>query len=582
MAKAAGILQLGPSSAQAARTLGGQRQRVAMGRAIVRQPLVFLFDEPLSNLDAKLRAQTRLEIQKLHAELGVTSLFVTHDQVEAMTLAQRMIVMNAGRMEQIGTPAQVYATPATTFVAGFIGSPPMNLIRGRAEGQRFVVDVALACPRPAPRAGELIPACARARSLQAGARRAGPSGRDSARCWAPSGWCTGWWATGPSPCASTPPCPRRATARRWRCRPPAGQCTGSTRRRRLCGASVEPLGPTRSGSRTAAPASWRRRTRWRPSASARRHGYRAFECDVKLSADGVPFLLHDDTLHARRRTRHRRPSPVERAVAPDAGGWHSRASPASRSEPRGHRRLVQRNGFALNIEIKPTIGLERETGAAWWRAAAARLWQPVRPVQPLLSSFRPDALATARDAQPESDPRAAARPCRTGWFEQARRSAARPRHRHIRRWTAAVVARLQAAGMRALVLYGERQRRGATPARARHRRDHHRRGGSLLARRRLDERPSTEPRSRQRFRCRARAIDARVAHARRGRAPRERVLPQHALEVNRPARPRARCAGVARVHAHLDATRASVEGDGASARTASPIRPRPSEAPRRQ
>ena len=92
---------------------GGQRQRVAMGRAIVRQPQVFLFDEPLSNLDAKLRAQTRLEIQKLHRELGVTSLFVTHDQVEAMTLAQRMIVMNAGRMEQIGTPEEVYARPAT-------------------------------------------------------------------------------------------------------------------------------------------------------------------------------------------------------------------------------------------------------------------------------------------------------------------------------------------------------------------------------------------------------------------------------------------------------------------------------------
>ena len=109
---------------------GGQRQRVAMGRAIVRQPKVFLFDEPLSNLDAKLRAQTRLEIQKLHRELGITSLFVTHDQVEAMTLAQRMIVMNAGVMEQIGTPEEVYHRPASTFVAGFIGSPPMNLLKG--------------------------------------------------------------------------------------------------------------------------------------------------------------------------------------------------------------------------------------------------------------------------------------------------------------------------------------------------------------------------------------------------------------------------------------------------------------------
>src|SRR3990167_1330337 len=128
--KAAGILQLEPYLKRKPRELsGGQRQRVAMGRAIVRQPEVFLFDEPLSNLDAKLRAQTRLEIQKLHAELGVTSLFVTHDQVEAMTLAQRMIVMNAGRMEQFGTPEEVYNRPATTFVASFMGSPPMNLLK---------------------------------------------------------------------------------------------------------------------------------------------------------------------------------------------------------------------------------------------------------------------------------------------------------------------------------------------------------------------------------------------------------------------------------------------------------------------
>jgi sn-glycerol 3-phosphate transport system ATP-binding protein len=136
---------------------GGQRQRVAMGRAIVRQPQVFLFDEPLSNLDAKLRAQTRLEIKKLHAELGVTSLFVTHDQVEAMTLAERMIVMNAGRIEQIGTPEQVYLAPATTFVAGFIGSPPMNLLAGQAAGSRFTIgDTVLTLPEPAPIDGALL------------------------------------------------------------------------------------------------------------------------------------------------------------------------------------------------------------------------------------------------------------------------------------------------------------------------------------------------------------------------------------------------------------------------------------------
>jgi sn-glycerol 3-phosphate transport system ATP-binding protein len=128
--KAAKILELGELLQRKPRQLsGGQRQRVAMGRAIVRQPQVFLFDEPLSNLDAKLRAQTRLEIQKLHRELGITSLFVTHDQVEAMTLAQRMIVMNGGVMEQFGTPEEVYARPASTFVASFMGSPPMNLLR---------------------------------------------------------------------------------------------------------------------------------------------------------------------------------------------------------------------------------------------------------------------------------------------------------------------------------------------------------------------------------------------------------------------------------------------------------------------
>jgi sn-glycerol 3-phosphate transport system ATP-binding protein len=137
---------------------GGQRQRVAMGRAIVRSPQVFLFDEPLSNLDAKLRAQTRLEIQKLHRELGVTSLFVTHDQVEAMTLAQRMVVMNAGRIEQIGSPEQVYAEPATTFVAGFIGSPPMNLLTGQMSGDALQLPggATLTLPAPAPRLGDLI------------------------------------------------------------------------------------------------------------------------------------------------------------------------------------------------------------------------------------------------------------------------------------------------------------------------------------------------------------------------------------------------------------------------------------------
>jgi sn-glycerol 3-phosphate transport system ATP-binding protein len=113
---------------------GGQRQRVAMGRAIVRDPALFLFDEPLSNLDAKLRGQMRIEIKALQRRLGVTSVYVTHDQVEAMTMADRIIVLNAGRIEQIGTPAEVYHQPASTFVASFMGAPPMNLLPARYNG----------------------------------------------------------------------------------------------------------------------------------------------------------------------------------------------------------------------------------------------------------------------------------------------------------------------------------------------------------------------------------------------------------------------------------------------------------------
>jgi len=112
---------------------GGQRQRVAMGRAVVRQPKVFLFDEPLSNLDAKLRGSMRVEIRRLQRSFGTTSIYVTHDQLEAMTLADLLVVMNAGRVEQIGPPLEIYEQPATTFVATFIGAPPMNLIHVTAS-----------------------------------------------------------------------------------------------------------------------------------------------------------------------------------------------------------------------------------------------------------------------------------------------------------------------------------------------------------------------------------------------------------------------------------------------------------------
>ncbi len=114
---------------------GGQRQRVAMGRALVREPVAFLLDEPLSNLDAKLRVQMRAELKRIHQRLGITTIYVTHDQVEAMTLGDRIVVMSAGEVQQIGKPHDVYRHPANLFVAGFIGSPPMNLLRGRADGR---------------------------------------------------------------------------------------------------------------------------------------------------------------------------------------------------------------------------------------------------------------------------------------------------------------------------------------------------------------------------------------------------------------------------------------------------------------
>lgn len=135
--KAAGMLSLEPlMERRPAELSGGQRQRVAIGRAIVRRPKLFLFDEPLSNLDAALRVATRIEIARLHRELGATMIYVTHDQVEAMTLADRIVVLRAGKVEQIGAPMKLYNDPANTFVAGFIGSPQMNFLKSAALEQR--------------------------------------------------------------------------------------------------------------------------------------------------------------------------------------------------------------------------------------------------------------------------------------------------------------------------------------------------------------------------------------------------------------------------------------------------------------
>ncbi len=161
--RAAEILDLMPYLGRYPRQLsGGQRQRVAMGRAIVRDPKVFLFDEPLSNLDAKLRVQMRAEIKELHQRLKTTTVYVTHDQVEAMTMADRIVVMNAGVVEQVGTPLELYDRPANLFVAGFIGSPSMNLIKGviRAKGKpAFLSDGGVTLPlATAPRGSDGRPA----------------------------------------------------------------------------------------------------------------------------------------------------------------------------------------------------------------------------------------------------------------------------------------------------------------------------------------------------------------------------------------------------------------------------------------
>ncbi|ESZ54088.1 sn-glycerol-3-phosphate ABC transporter ATP-binding protein UgpC [Mesorhizobium sp. L103C131B0] len=153
VADAAGILGLTPLLDRYPRQLsGGQRQRVAMGRSIVRKPQVFLFDEPLSNLDAKLRVAMRAEIKSLHRRLATTTIYVTHDQVEAMTMADRIVVMNGGHVEQVGRPLDLYDDPQSMFVAEFIGSPSMNLLKGRfdsADGQPvFITDAGIVLPLP--------------------------------------------------------------------------------------------------------------------------------------------------------------------------------------------------------------------------------------------------------------------------------------------------------------------------------------------------------------------------------------------------------------------------------------------------
>ena len=426
-----------------------------MGRAIVRQPQVFLFDEPLSNLDAKLRAQTRLEIQKLHRELGITSLFVTHDQVEAMTLAQRMIVMNAGRMEQFGTPEEVYQRPASTFVAGFIGSPPMNLLRGQADGARFTIGgQTLPLPAAAPRNGELI----------LGLRPEHASwGADGGGTWALQVEVVEmlgaerlvYCRLGETLFTRAH---RRHAARR---RAPATACRWACAAERLhwfdAGTGQRDaheratLALPAAGSPTAAPASWRRRTRWPPSASARTT---ATGPSNATSSSAPTACLSCCTT-----PRWSAPPPAsgmagERTWAElsqlDAGSWHSRLY-AGEPLPslKAVAAFVQRNGFALDLEIKPTPGLEAHTGAVV-AGEVARLWhgQPHGAAAQLLP-----ARGAARRARLRA--RTAARAAARHLARRRRRQGLALRCvaviTHHKLMDAALVARIHAAGMRAMV-----------------------------------------------------------------------------------------------------------------------------------
>lgn len=169
VAEAARMLELEPYLDRKPRALsGGQRQRVAMGRAVVRQPAAFLFDEPLSNLDAKLRVSMRGEIRRLQKRLGTTSLYVTHDQLEAMTLADRLVVLNGGRIEQVGAPLEIYHNPASTFVASFIGSPAMNLLDGEIIDGKLRIGTVEVPAQSLPRIQGAVTVGIRAESFDSG------------------------------------------------------------------------------------------------------------------------------------------------------------------------------------------------------------------------------------------------------------------------------------------------------------------------------------------------------------------------------------------------------------------------------
>ena len=324
--RAAAILELGPLlDRQPAELSGGQRQRVAMGRAIVRNPSVFLFDEPLSNLDAKLRTQMRAEIKRLHARLGTTVIYVTHDQLEAMTLADRIVVMRKGVIEQMGTPRQLFNSPATAFVAGFMGSPPMNLLPctlGSEAGQ------SVRALRPEAQAGRCPPAARRRRWPAApsccsacgprtcACRRARARSRSRARSnwwsrWAPNRWCM---------CASASELVIvRAEGRRWSRPTSRSSCTST------CSASTcSTAPPTAASSTTRRPPHERQRT---PVDEAPQETLlQALRRDWMLYAMLAPALIWFAAVHVPADV-----GPADRLQAVQHLQGHRRAAPGSAS-----------------------------------------------------------------------------------------------------------------------------------------------------------------------------------------------------------------------------------------------------------
>ncbi|HAM3638822.1 TPA: glycerophosphodiester phosphodiesterase [Escherichia coli] len=378
---------------------GGQRQRVAMGRAIVRDPAVFLFDEPLSNLDAKLRVQMRLELQQLHRRLKTTSLYVTHDQVEAMTLAQRVMVMNGGVAEQIGTPVEVYEKPASLFVASFIGSPAMNLLTGRVntEGTHFELDGGIVLP------------------LNGGYRQY--AGRKMTLGIRPEHIALSSQAEGGVP---------------------------------LVMDTLEILGADNLAPENTLAA----------IDVGAKYGHKMIEFDAKLSKDGEIFLLHDDNLE---RTSNGWGVAGELnwqdLLRVDAGSWYSKAF---KGEPLPLLSQVaercREHGMMANIEIKPTTGTGPLTGKMV-ALAARQLWAGMTP--PLLSSFEIDALEAAQLAAPELPRGLLLDEWRDDWRELTARLGCVSIHLNHKLLDKVRVMQLKDAGLRILVYTVNKPQRAA-------------------------------------------------------------------------------------------------------------------------